>query len=565
MRNGILSRVALGLAVYSLAPAGSQAAAETTTPPLVYLEQGWSPERRDDFYYTAQGSRLVPYAWIRALEEPDGEAPFFGSSHLKRLGFLPADGPSRLNPDELPIGFVKDPAPAEAGPWLGMTCAACHTGEIAFRGKRVRIDGGPSLADFDTFMIRFSKAFDATLAEPAKFARFADKADAQDRTRLRAQVDAYGARLRKLVAVNWTPEPYGHGRLDAFGHILNAVAGEGLGEPTNYRMPDAPVSYPFLWTTPQQRYVQWNGIATNPMGRNTGEVLGVFGEMTLRASNAQFTSSAIAENLHALELWVNELKPPRWPDDIFGATNSAKADRGSALFQTHCQGCHAGQPYRYTAAEENKFGRRLLAVRMIEQTIVGTDPKMLDNFYGRRARTGELAHLFRDAAEVPGGAVLGGVVAKIIQRDFSDRKVPPARQAEYAGFRFMPDGTFEPGWSGRPSYKANPLAGIWATAPYLHNGSVPTLYDLLSPENERPAVFWVGSREFDPVKVGFVAGEDALPEAERSRLFRFDTSRPGNSNRGHAFPDPARTRLDHEDRLALIEFLKTLEGPDGAR
>jgi hypothetical protein len=90
---------------------------------------------------------------------------------------------------------------------------------------------------------------------------------------------------------------------------------------------------------------------------------------------------------------------------------------------------------------------------------------------------------------------------------------------------------------------------------------VPTLYDLLSPEEERPGVFWVGSRELDPLKVGFVSSEAELSEADRARLFRFDTTRPGNSNKGHIFPDPSQTRLDHGDRLALIEFIKALENP----
>jgi hypothetical protein len=65
-------------------------------------------------------------------------------------------------------------------------------------------------------------------------------------------------------------------------------------------------------------------------------------------------------------------------------------------------------------------------------------------------------------------------------------------------------------------YKFRPLTGIWATAPYLHNGSVPTLYDLLLPPSDRPTSFYVGTREFDPVKVGFKTEQSA----ENSFLFR---------------------------------------------
>jgi len=112
------------------------------------------------------------------------------------------------------------------------------------------------------------------------------------------------------------------------------------------------------------------------------------------------------------------------------------------------------------------------------------------------------------------------------------------------------------------AYKPRPLAGIWATPPYLHNGSVPTIYDLLSPASERPATFMVGSREFDPVKVGLVIKTD------RGSLL--DTSKSGNSNRGHEFnhgyqeyreDGPPQKGiigpyLTPDERMAIIEHLK---------
>ena len=88
-----------------------------------------------------------------------------------------------------------------------------------------------------------------------------------------------------------------------------------------------------------------------------------------------------------------------------------------------------------------------------------------------------------------------------------------------------------------PHYRARPLDGIWATAPYLHNGSVPTLYDLLSPQDERPRSFCIGDRQFDPVKVGLAnVWRCKLPLLGRETgLFRFKTWELGNSNRGHSF------------------------------
>ncbi|MBV8870242.1 MAG: hypothetical protein JOY65_12630 [Acetobacteraceae bacterium] len=103
-------------------------------------------------------------------------------------------------------------------------------------------------------------------------------------------------------------------------------------------------------------------------------------------------------------------------------------------------------------------------------------------------------------------------------------------------------------FSGPAAYRARPLNGLWATPPYLHNGSVPSLYELLLPTAQRTRVFYVGAWEFDPEKVGLVVGSP-FPGA-----FTFDTRLPGNSNAGHEYG----TDLSDSDRWALIEYLKTL-------
>ena len=118
-----------------------------------------------------------------------------------------------------------------------------------------------------------------------------------------------------------------------------------------------------------------------------------------------------------------------------------------------------------------------------------------------------------------------------------------------------------------PHYRARPLDGVWATAPYLHNGSVPTLYDMLSPQRDRPNKFCVGDRQFDPEKVGLASG----PQTRCSRgLFLFDTSKLGNSNQGHSFeaektaapssyePGIIGPKLEDDERKALIAYLKLL-------
>jgi RoxA-like, cytochrome c-like len=104
---------------------------------------------------------------------------------------------------------------------------------------------------------------------------------------------------------------------------------------------------------------------------------------------------------------------------------------------------------------------------------------------------------------------------------------------------------------------SRPLNGIWATPPYLHNGSIPNLYEVLSPQDERPDRFWLGSRLFDPDSVGFASDSSAGG-------FELDTSLPGNSNKGHLFDDDPTAkgvigpRLEETERWDIIEYLKQL-------
>jgi hypothetical protein len=106
-------------------------------------------------------------------------------------------------------------------------------------------------------------------------------------------------------------------------------------------------------------------------------------------------------------------------------------------------------------------------------------------------------------------------------------------------------------------YVSPPLDGIWLRAPYLHNGSVPTLRDLLNPPNERPQTFHRGYDVFDPIKVGFKE-PPARPTGPNGELtqpyFLFDTREKGNGNQGHTYG----TQLSNEDKEKLLEYLKTL-------
>jgi hypothetical protein len=141
-------------------------------------------------------------------------------------------------------------------------------------------------------------------------------------------------------------------------------------------------------------------------------------------------------------------------------------------------------------------------------------------------------------------------------------------QRVYVGARASRNGKDEDVLALEPHYRARPLDGVWATAPYLHNGSVPTLRDMLLPQNQRPTSFCVGNRQFDPANVGVVT-KTRPEEPCAAGLTDFNVSLLGNSNRGHSFegvetdlrklpPGVIGPELTNDERRALVEYLKTL-------
>lgn len=174
---------------------------------------------------------------------------------------------------------------------------------------------------------------------------------------------------------------------------------------------------------------------------------------------------------------------------------------------------------------------------------------------------------------------LMAVVDKSIDRWFKDNPLPADQEKIMRGERrnCQNKKTFKPisSDSGKPAnppivlvphYRARPLDGVWATAPYLHNGSVPTLYDMLTPQHLRPQAFCVGSREFDPAKVGLSVKSG---ETCAAGITRFDVTGLGNSNLGHSFEgaETDKTKLPNgvigrglteAERDALVQYLKTL-------
>jgi hypothetical protein len=182
---------------------------------------------------------------------------------------------------------------------------------------------------------------------------------------------------------------------------------------------------------------------------------------------------------------------------------------------------------------------------MIPLGEIGTDPKEAQNFYNRTADSGPLGKGIVSARDG-----LKYITQKLIDQSYAELKLSPQQQEEWNGYR-------QNELLAPLAYKARPHNGIWATPPYLHNGSVPNLFSLLSPVAERPKVFYLGNREYDPVKLGL--NTDPLIGATE-----FRTDMPGNSNTGHEFNDGPKgngvigRKLSEEERMEIIEYLKTL-------
>ncbi|CAN5923791.1 di-heme-cytochrome C peroxidase [soil metagenome] len=523
----------------------------------VFLDQGWSATTRASFYQTTQGSRMLPYAWFLHLEQATNCEPFREAENMRRMGFL-VDGASSENPDGLPVGFAKDDD-AVKGASLGLTCATCHTGEIKYRGTKIRIDGGQAFADLEQLQDGLLASLSATLADAAKFDRFAKRvlgngASAAQKADLRTKMvpvrDWWSARVTRSRGLT----PHGPSRIDAFTVIGNEVTCALLNIPGNCAPAVAPTQYPYLWGTPDYDWVQYNSSVHSPIGRNVGEVTGVFAEATL-SPQGTVVSSANLPNLERLENWLKTLQPPAWPEDLLGAIDHTLADRGEAIYETSCASCHPSVAPR---TAPNAFG---MTFGMTDHSTpllpfggagtLGTDPTAAMTFATRRSDPGPWRPIFAAMVpspigpdgKVPAFALLSVSGSMILKTFFAVNAFTPAQQIAFLGYR---EG-LTPTQAQLTTYKARPLDGIAFTAPYLHNGSVPSLYEMLLPPAQRTKQFYVGSRTFDPKHIGF--STDKEPES-----VLLDTTQLGNSNSGHTYG----TDLTKADRMALLEYLKSI-------
>ncbi|GAB4194943.1 MAG: hypothetical protein Tsb002_26980 [Wenzhouxiangellaceae bacterium] len=566
-------------------PGGSMTMPLASAPDQTRLDVGLSPQQQADWHHLDEGSGFIPLSFFYALKDAESGRPFIEA--LPRFGLVP-------DPDNdlgLPIGFTAATLPTAPNNSLfaGVNCAACHSGQYNYRGAQLIIDGAPNLLDFENLLDGLVAAVTKTVESPAALldmvhaislwerrlssqsqllalhpdtqqllgdivraddshplaavkqglqqglhqayhtttaesagqshplaatldhpALVKHAANASMLQRLRddiatinhdlAFIRSHAERLVTLSESFKGETVAGPGRADSFDAIWDLV----IQKDAVIAM-TAPVSIPQLFDYANFEWVHWDGNTTAVVERDYAQAIALGADF----NPATGDSTVIPQAVITLEQTAHHLTAPRWPETILGTIDQTKAGRGADLFMSHCAECHSSETLTPIAE-------------------VGTDPNRALNF-------AKLQHDGKSYAELL--AELGNTVVSV---SLAKHNMDPA---DMAGIEHSD----APGWRITNAYHARTLVGIWASAPYLHNGSVPTLRDLLEPAASRPTQFLVG-RELDPVKVGI----DSARQPDSAWTFNIDEE--GNSNQGHEYG----IDLSNPDKEDLIEYLKTL-------
>lgn len=572
-----------------------------------YLNGGWTPQQRQSFYYTPQGTELlgIDYNWFINLELPLSDERLASNDNLRGWGFImsPGQRPDALNPGNLAVGLGRHVDPKTGKERLDIGCATCHTGELHYQGVALRVDGGQAVQSLSNakrgeFITTLAVSVFETLLNPYKWNRFASRVvgdDPQQRDALKSDLWAFARHIKQFMQGAGSPKYYpveeGRGRIDAVGRIANVVFGYDLDEPANYRPADAPASMPFIWDIWRFDWVQYTGFTNQAMARNVGETLGVLAPIKLVDANGNaLPASELGETvvdvdgLHCAEGLLRQLKPPQWPESVLGQIDIDRARAGKDLFAHHCVQCHGphrSQSYNWPLADEANptlpgqansnwqwdmagdvkyidgkpvrpdWRQEIWSLPWIGTDVIGTDAKLADNYMDNRY---DASKLVPGSAPVNAGDGLLLLLNTLVPKLYQRWNITGDQIADYDGLNVPFRVT------NQRAYKARPLHGVWATPPFLHNGSVPTLYDLLSPLEARPVNFYVGNREYNPVKLGYIT-------TESPGSFFHDTRIAGNHNTGHLFTDdftPGRIGplFSEAQRYQLLEYLKVMGNPD---
>jgi len=434
------------------------------------------------------GGVLPPYAVFRALPSLCRDRLPGGYASL---GFIFEEG------RDLPIGVSR--RRRQGIDHVGLNCAVCHTGtvrEAPDAPPRI-VPGMPAhqldLQSFVEFVLQCSLDNRVTAATLRGQLPEEGGPSAFERLLLRLglvdrlKLQALALRNRIAPLLGDAVPRWGRGRVDTF-NPYKAIQ-------FNWALDRLPASellgasdFPSLWNQQPREGLQlhWDGNNDSVDERNLSAGLG-----------AGITPATVDHaGLQRVRDWIWTLPPPPYPFAI----DRALAARGATVYGQACLECHGDHRFR----EGTRAGSRLGQV--VPASDVGTDRYRLDSYTEAFAA--------------------------------SQYSLFPESPYRFRRFR-KTDG-----------YANHPLDGIWARAPYLHNGSVPTLRDLLEAVERRPTLFFRGYDVYDRERAGFVSN---VAEEGGRRYFRYDTDVPGNGNGGHLYG----TTLPDEDKRAVVEYLKT--------
>jgi hypothetical protein len=278
----------------------------------------------------------------------------------------------------------------------------------------------------------------------------------------------------------------------------------------------------------------WAGATNSLVQRNLAQGIALL-------TDYNWTTYETTVNLSRVQKLMDNarsIRPPSWPRSFFGEPNQALVPRGKELFVSRCLGCH--DP------------------KLVDPAHPDTQPPTRYNY--ENAGTDDTYYQAQVEPFPQGGGNLMTVLTTWLSRT-QDAAIK-REQLTPAAVAHMEEGRPTPHWGGpegqpaasNNAIQAMPLFGIWATPPFLHNGSVQSIRELLTKPAQRKTVFWVGSMVYDPKDLGFVSDDKLY------YVSKFDTRLPGNGNQGHEWG----TDLVEADKDALIEFLKAYDFDDPA-
>jgi hypothetical protein len=451
----------------------------------------------DHFKYGSTGGERdagIPYSLWKVLPVMFSEFLAEPEKGYGSFGFV--FDPSRTTDPDLPVGVSK--RNVQGIDRVFLNCAVCHVGTVRDNPSATpRLITGMPANNLDL------QAFERFLFACATSEKFTPERLGAEMKRIAVTDDVINRLIYRYLAID-----IGRRRLlflrDRF-KFMDREPDAGPGRVDTFNPPKVLLNFPMDKIPPQE----WVGNCDFPSVWNQGKREGMWlhwdgnnNSVEERNRSAAFGTGAIPPTLdrpsmRRMEAYLKDARPPSYPYPI----NQELAQRGAPLYASHCASCHgaSGSDFR---------GDRVGQVTPIEQ--IGTDRHRLDSYSSELAANQNLLY----------------------------SAYPEER---FRHFRK----TF--------GYANQPLDGLWLRAPYLHNGSVPTLRDLLNPARLRPTKFYRGYDVYNPVDVGFLT--DRSQEGTR-RYFAFDTSLPGNGNSGHEGPAYG-TELSPTEKDALIEYLKT--------